>query len=179
MQYTDKLPVLIVRYSGIYDYEGLIVLIVTWLKQRKFWFKESTVKHKVPSPLGAEEERKFEAERKVDGYRKEVINIYFHLWEMINLEVMDKGKKKLLTQARMEIRLSGSVILDYQNKWEKSELHLKIRDFIHAHIYTRKVLDAYCDDLYYRIVKLHNLIKEYLGMQTKSREFEGYLKDNV
>ena len=170
---------LILRYKGIFDYGGLLVLIVDWLKQRRYWFQETTVKHKVPSPFGAEEERRFKAEKKITDYYKETAELKFHLWEINEVEVVKDGKKIKLIKARMEIVFKGGLVLDYQGRWDKSKLHQNVRKFIHEHVLKNKIESFWADELYYRLYKLHSLIKDYLDMQTKSWEYEGYMGDNV
>jgi hypothetical protein len=170
---------LIIRYKGIFDMEGLYRLIVQWLKSRRYWVQESTYKHKVPSPLGAEEEIGFKGNRKVDDYYMYDVIINFHLWNMQEVDVIRDGKKVKLTRARMEVVLTGTMTLDYQGRFEKSPFYKKLRDFYHKYIIKDQLEFLYYDTFYYRLIKLQALVKDYLDMQAKSHEYEGYLGDNV
>ena len=38
------------------------------------------------------------------------LEVSFHLWDMTEIEVVKDGKKKLLTNARLEIKLGGKLI---------------------------------------------------------------------
>lgn len=170
---------LIVRYKGIFDMEGLYRLIVQWLKSRRYWFHETTYKHKIPSPFGVEEEIRFRAERKVDEYHEYDVDIYFHLWNMQEVEVIKDGKKVKLIKARLDITITGTMTLDYQGRFDKSPFYQKLRHFYHAYMIKDKIEFVWYDTFYYRLIKLQALIKDYLDMQAKSHEYEGYMGDNV
>jgi len=174
-----KLNALTLRYKGVYDFDGLMLLIIEWMKTRRFWFAESVIKHKVLGPFGAEHERKFEGEKKVTDYYMEKMQVVFHLWDATTVEVIEKGVKKELTKARMEIVISGSLVLDYQGRWDKTPFHRKVREFFHTYVIKNKMETFWADGLYYRLFKLHALIKDFLDMQAKSHEYEGYMGDNV
>ncbi len=170
---------LIVRYKGIFDMEGLYRVIVQWLKSKRYWFHESTYKHKVPTPHGAEEEIKFAAERKVDEYHLYNINMYFHLWHITEVEVIKDGKKKKLTKGQIEIQIKGELVLDYQGRFDKSPFFQALRGFYHKYLIKDKLENVWYDTLYYRTLKLQALIKDYLDIEAKSHEYEGYMGDNV
>lgn len=170
---------LIIRYKGIFDMEGLYRLIVQWLKSRRYWFHETTYKHKIPSPLGAEEEIGFWAERKIDEYYKYEMRVAFHLWNMQEVEVIRNGKKVKLINARLEIVIGATMTMDYQGRFDKSPFYKNLRDFYHKYIIKDRLEFIYYDTLHYRMAKLQAVIKDYLDMQAKSHEYEGYLGDNV
>jgi hypothetical protein len=168
---------MIVRYKGVLDLEGLYRVIVQWLKSRRFWFHETTYKHKVPSPFGAEEEITFNAERKCTEYYKDEIRIYTHIWDQQEVEVIKEGKKQKLIKAKVEIVISGTLTLDWQGMFDKSKFMQKIRTFMHAHLIHEKIENIWYDELYYRTIKLQAVIKDYIDMQSKSHEYAGYLGD--
>lgn len=169
---------LVMRYKGVLDLEGLYRVIVQWLKARRYWFHETTYKHKVPSPFGAEEEIRFYAERKCTEYYKHDVNIYFHIWDQQNVEIIKDGKKQKLIKAKVEIRIQGTLVLDYQGKFEKTAFMQKLRDFMHRYLIKHQIEDVWADELHYRLVKLQAVIKDYIDMYTKSHEYAGYLGDS-
>jgi len=167
----------LIRYKGVLDLEGLYRVIVQWLKTRRYWFQETTYKHKVPSPFGAEEEIQFKAERKCNEYYLHNITIYFHVYDQQEVEVIKEGKKQKLIKCRVEILLSGTLVCDYQGRFDKTAVLQKLRQFAHDHIIKHQVEDVWYDELYYRIVKLQAMIKDYIDMQSKSHAYENYLGD--
>lgn len=168
---------LVIRYKGIMDLEGLYRVIVQWLKSRGYWFQESTYKHKVPGPFGSEEEIRFIGERKCNEYYMHNIMMYFHIYEQTEVEVIKEGKKQKLIKARLEITMQGTLVCDYQGRYDKSAFLKKLREFAHNHLIKHQVEDIWYDELQYRIIKLQAMMKDYLDMQTKSHAYEGYLGD--
>ncbi|MBW2992009.1 hypothetical protein KY345_02210 [Candidatus Woesearchaeota archaeon] len=172
-----KLPALLVRYKGVLDLEGLYRVIVQWLKARRYWFHETTYKHKVPSPFGAEEEIRFVGERKCTEYYKHQIMIYTHVWGQQEVEVIKEGKKQKLIKCKVEFRIQGTLITDYQGRFERNAFTRKLRDFMHKHLIKERLENIWGDELYYRTLKLQAVIKDYIDMYTKSHEYRGYLGD--
>lgn len=182
MAYPKKIEAakpLIIRYKGLFDYDGLYNLVVRWMKARRYWFSESVYKHKVPSPYGAEQEFKFEGEKKVNDFVNYIMNMHFHLWDMTEVEVVREGEKKTLTNARMEIIFGATVVLDYEKRMEKHKIWSAIVDVYYKYFLKEDIESLYSDTLYYRLYRLHALIKQFLDMEAKGNEYEGYLGDNA
>jgi len=154
-------------------------MMVQYLKANRYWFHEYKYKHKVPSPLGAEQEFFWRGEKKVNEYIQYQIFIDIHLWEMTEVEVMQKGNKKTLTNARMEIKLRGQMDIDYEKRYDESTFLQAIKDFYNKYIAKRELESIFWDTIHYRCQKFLNVIKEYLDMQAKGYEYRGYLGDNV
>ena len=180
MAYPTKLPIEkhIIRYKGLFDFDGLYNLIAQWLKARRYWFQEIKYKHKVPLPTGAEQEITFEGTREVTDFYQHHIVVDFHLWDMTEIEVEVGGQKKNLTSARLEIVLYGTLNIDYEKRFDQSTLWQGVRDFFLKYILKQDIETVWYDELRYRIYKLHNTIKEFLDMQAKGNEYAGYLGDN-
>lgn len=181
MAYPTSLaaPQMIIRYKGLFDYDGLYNIMVQWLKARGFWFHERTYKHKVPSPLGAEQEIEWTAEKKVTDYYKFVYSIKWHLWDMTEVEVVKEGVKKVLTNARLEIKLKGVLEIDWKKRLGGSTFWTFVRDWYHKYIIRKDIETIWGDTMYYRLQRLHKLIKDFLDMEAKGYAYEGYLGDNV
>jgi len=177
MAETIKLDKHIIRYKGLFDFDGLYNLIVQWMKARRYWFHETKYKHKVPMPTGAEQEITFKGTKDITEYISQEIVIDFHLWDMTEVEVEQAGVKKTLTNARIEIVLTGALNMDIESRYEKTKFLLGLRKFLHKYI-LRPDIDAWADELRYRLYKLHEEIKKFLDMQAKGSEYVGYLGDN-
>jgi hypothetical protein len=181
MAYPSSVPTrkFLLRYKGLFDFDGLYNMMVQYLKANRYWFHEYKYKHKVPSPLGAEQELFWRGEKKVNEYIQYQIFIEIHLWEITEVEVMQKGNKKTLTNARMEINLRGQMDIDYEKRYDESTFLQAIKDFYNKYIAKRELESIFWDTIHYRCQKFLNVIKEYLDMQAKGYEYRGYLGDNV
>ena len=169
----------VIRYKGLFDFDGLYNLIAAWMKARGYWFQEKVYKHKVPLPTGAEQEISFTGSKDITEFYRHNMALDFHLWDMTEVEVEVKGVKKTLTSARMEIIITGDLEVDYQGRFEKKKFLQELRNFLMKYIIKEEMEGVYADELRYRLYKLHTAIKEYLDMQAQGSEYAGYLGDNV
>ena len=173
-----KRPAATIRYRGLFDWDGLYLAIAEWFKRYRYFLHEEMYKHKVPSPRGAEQELHWYADVEVNEYYKYRITVDFHLWDMTEVEVIRDGKKKLLTNARLQIKLVGILYVDWQHKFEKNRFTLALRNFYNTCIIRRTLESIHADIVYYRMWDLHAYIKKYLDMQTAWHEYAGYLGEN-
>ncbi len=171
------IPKQTIRYKGLFDFDGLYNVIVQWMKARRYWFHETIYKHKVPSPAGAEQEITFKGDKKITEFYKYEVTVKFHLWDMTEVEVEIDGVKKTLTSARLEISLNGKMLIDFEGRYGKTNFLVELRDFMLKYILRRDIENIYEDQLYYRVIKLQGVIKDYLDMQTKGNEYAKYLGD--
>lgn len=177
MSETYKLPPLIIRYTGLFDFNELYNLIVAWMKARRYWFEEVSYKHKVPSPLGAEQEIDFNGNKKVTEFYMQDISLNIHLWDMTEVEVVQKGITKKLTNARAQIVFNGVVTIDYENRWQDSWFTKFLFDLYYKYIAKKEIETLYVDQLYYRIYHLQSELKEFFDMQAKGHQYANYLGD--
>ncbi|MEE9525209.1 MAG: hypothetical protein V3V78_01210 [Candidatus Woesearchaeota archaeon] len=177
MTYPTKIQVEknMIRYKGLFDFDGLYNLIVQWMKSRKYWFHEQKYKHKVPLPTGAEQEITFIGTKNVTEFYSNEMKVDFHLWDMTEVEIEKNGVKKTLTNARMTITLSATLLIDPEKRFEKTAFWQSIRDFFLKYIMRQNVETIWADELRYRVYKLHAVIKEFLDMQTKGNIYKGYM----
>ncbi len=176
--YDVGAPPILIRYRGLFDFEGLYQAMADWFKRYRYILHEETYKHKVPSPLGAEQEIHWYAEIDVTEYIRFRIDVDFHLWDMTEIEVVRNGKKKILTSARLEIRIRGKLITDWQGKFEKNRFTRALRHLYNEYMLRREIESYWGDMLIYRMFNLQAYIKKYLDMQAQHSAYEGYLGEN-
>ena len=162
----------IIKFNGIFDFNGLMQAMRNWIVDQGYEFHETSVKHKVPSPVGAEQEFVWWGWRKVNSYVKYHIDIFFHLWELHDVEVVREGKKEKLQSARMQIEMSGRCELDWSNRFAGSKFLQALADFYNNYVIRKNIDLVFTDQLYYRIYKLQQLVKEYLEFETKTSAYE-------
>ncbi|MFH1054101.1 MAG: hypothetical protein V1740_06805 [Candidatus Woesearchaeota archaeon] len=160
------LPIARIKYRGLFDYKELTNNMRRWFIDSNYEFNEGTYKHKVPSPAGYEQELKWKAERKVTGYVLYRIKVYFHIWDIKEVDVVKDSKKKKMWDARVLIEMDGEVELDWNNYFEKGKFLEGIREWINKYLLFTKIQGGWTDELYYHIYKLHLVTKQSLGMST-------------
>ena len=182
--FTGKLPkkaklpnVITLRYEGLFDLDGLYAAIVDWCKNYGYRWHEKTYKHKVPSPKGAEQEFLWVMDKDVTDFVNYNISIEAHIWDMLEVEVDVGGKKKILSNARIEITMTGTVTIDWQSKFKGSEIKILAYN-IYTNVMRREFEVTYYDTLWYRMYNLQAVMKKYFDMQSKYHAYKGYLGEN-
>jgi len=173
---TIKIERSIIRYNGLFDFDGMYVAITDWAKQYGFMWHEVDYKHKVPGPEGAEQEWVWAMYKTVNDFVKYKYQMKVHMWDMQEVEVEIDGKKKTLTKGRIYFWIDGEMDYDWQGKFKGS----RFKDWMGK--FYRKVKDAeisgYADTVKYRGLQLNALIKKYFDMQAKDNAYEQYLNEN-
>lgn len=162
-----------IKYRGIFDCEGLFRKIYDWLLHQDYEVYEKKYKHKVPDPRGAEDEITLSGWRRVNGYVKFKLDVDFHLWDMKYVDVIRNGIKKKLVQARIKILLHPTVELDYSNRFSGNKFLVGLQDFYNKYIIRGDIQNVWEDELWYRTLKLHRVIKDFLDMETRTNASEG------
>src|SRR3989338_813451 len=85
-----------IKYVGTFDLEALYKLMIRWFEEREFEIWEQYYKAKFP-----ELEIRWEATKKVDGFRMDKINIHIHFFDMKEVEVEKDGVKKRSEERRV------------------------------------------------------------------------------
>ncbi len=160
------MPVFGLKYRGVFDMDGLYRAMVAWMEGQKYEFHEQYYKHKVPSPLGAEQEMGWFGKRKVNPYVRFWIYIHFHIWDMKDVEVVRDGKKKKMLSGRMQMEMDGYVELDWQNMFSGNKFLVHLQDWMNKYVLFKKITGGWEDELYYRIHKLYYVVKDFLNMES-------------
>lgn len=155
---------LYLRFTGVFDFEGLYRMMHAWLINKRFLFHEDRYKDKVYTPFGNELEIEWRAEKKVTEYVKEFIVIKFHLWDFAEVEIVKEGKKVKMTKSRMEIKFDAQLQLDYTEKFQNSGVFAqKLGEFYQNKVIYWDWRIKYADVLTYSMYDLHAKVKKYLN----------------
>ena len=171
-----KTPRAIIRYSGLFDFDGVYAAIIDWAKNYGYMWHEIDYKHKVPSPSGAEQEWKWRLMKDVNDYINYDILFTIHSYDLVDVEVDVDGRKKTLTKGRLYIWIDGKVTWDWQKKFGENKFTKWLGEF-----YAKRMnpeISEYVDGLYYRILNMQMMIKKYFQMQTTKHPYKGYLKED-
>ena len=156
----------LIRYRGIFDFDGLFKFIVQWIKNKDFDFYETRVMDKPPYKI-----HKLMGRKKINFMVMFVIHTELWLWEAKPVQVIKNGKTKTLTEARMKIMISGDIIWDYDGDFEKSEGLKKMENFLNNKILYHENLLKYVDYFDYYLHDYMTEIKNYLEMETASNAY--------
>ncbi|MDD5331647.1 MAG: hypothetical protein PHE43_02400 [Candidatus Nanoarchaeia archaeon] len=148
-----------IRKEGIMDLSKMYGDVRSWFSKMKYIYneKDNTTKSK---DKGEEISIKFEAYREVDGYVKNFINISFLITHVSKV----KYEGKNLEKCKMEILITAYALLDYKNKWKKSESSEKLHNFYKKYIIKRRIQSYYEGGIYMELMDLKNLIQDDIGL---------------
>jgi hypothetical protein len=161
-----------IKYSGIFHFDGLMKTVRNWIVNQGYEFHEKGLKHKIPSPKGAEQEFEWWGWRKVNSYIKFHVDVWLKFNHLHDVEVVRDGKKEKLQSSTFQIEISGRCELDWSNRFGGSRFLQALADFYDKYITNKDVDTVYTDQLYYRLYKLQQVIKQYLNMETRDSAFE-------
>ncbi len=175
---SEKLHLVELRFNGLFDLDGLYAAVVDWSKNYGYRWHEYTYKHKVPSPKGAEQELMWLITKNVTEYISHKVTIITHIWDMTEVTVDVGGKPRVLTNARMYIKMTPELTYDWQKRFDKGGKFGKKLGEWYAKIKSKEIESIYIDTLYYRVWNLHAVMKKYFDMQTKKYAYKGYLGES-
>lgn len=154
-----------IQFIGVFDYDELYRKMQAWYKEREYEFREKAYKQK---PGASEIELEWEGYRNETSYVRFWVNIYVHIYDLQDVEIIHEGVKKKMNKARMQMEISGRIELDWQKEFDQTKYLRRLRDFFHTFVFSEtKDLGMYWDKLYYHIYGFHTAIKNYLDLQTK------------
>ncbi len=154
-----------IQYIGTFNFDELYKKMQAWYAEKEYKFHEKAYKQK---PGASDIELEWEGYRNETSYVRFWVNIYVHIFDLQDVEIIQEGVKKKMNKARMQIEVWGRIQLDWQEEFAKTRFFRRLRDFFHTFVFSEtKDLGLYWDKLYYHIYGLHTSIKDYLDLQTK------------
>jgi len=172
------IPPITIRYKGVFDLDGLYAAVTSWAKNYEYQWHEVDYKHKVPVPAGAEQEMKWVLDKKVTDYISYNIGMSVHIWDLKEIYVEENGRKKRLSNARIQIMIKASLTPDWQGVFGKSKFAQKLGGWYESIFIKKDIESRYWDPLYYRVWNLHSVIKKYLDIQGQKHAYKGYLGED-
>ena len=163
MKEFDIVPTLKIKRKGVFDLEGLYLMVRGWLDINGLFnnLKETEYTERT-MPFGKELEVNWDTYYDVSSYVKFKIKISFMAVGLSKVEIQKGHKKIPRDKGSIEVKLEGKVIYDPDDKYKKNIF--TFRFILPYEIKMKKRLDAYKLELYKRIYALHKEIKLYLDM---------------
>lgn len=154
---------LVIKYKGVYDFEGFYRLIRKWFKERNYDFSEPLYKDKTGGALGNEIELKLYGEKKVTEFVKYHIKLETWKIEMKEFDAKIDGETKKVTDGRMFVKITEvAVEFDWQNKF-KSGWQDKLLNFMIGKVLRRYYEIKFMGPLEGEAYDLHEKLKKHLG----------------
>ena len=145
-------------------------MVVNHIKGDNYYFEETRYKDKTQSAAGNEIQVEMRGWKKINEWIKYWIYVNFHLWDSSEVEVEQNGVKKKLWRGRILVSLKADVEYD----WMKKFTGTKFNEFlgkVYLSLNKKSLESVYGDGLYYDAMKLHQKIKEVLGLTAESTTY--------
>ncbi len=151
-----------VEHSGLFDFSGLYSYVHAWLKEENFGINEDKYSEKV-SGNKRDLLIEWKATKKLSDYFKLEIAVKFEISEMTEVEAEIDGEKKKMNKGKASIELKGTVIKDYDGKWETSAFSKFMRDVYNKYVIPSRVYEIN-NMVEGNVRKLKDQIKAYLEL---------------
>ncbi len=153
---------LVLRYQGLFDFEGLYERIVHFFESRYYDYVEKRWKEKDFSPLGRERVIKMAPEKNITEYLKYEYAIQWNNMDLHTVEVVRNGKTVELTWARFELTVEAFIDIDWQKMGKSNP---KTAKFFNEKVIKREITEVYAADLILEEQRFVDDVKEFLHME--------------
>ena len=161
--YTDLVQF---RYEGLCDFNGMYAALVDYCKHHGYIWQEVGYKHKVPGPKGAEQEYRWKINKDVNEIVQYHVTIEAHVWDMKDVVVEVDGTKQNFTNLRLEIVFKPHIQFDHNKYFNAQKGILGMLSKLYWRSMSWQYLITYHDDLYYGVLNLQNILKQYCDMKS-------------
>lgn len=167
--FEEKTWPAIVRFDGVFDWDGLYKAIVQYLRRQNYWFYERLYKSKPWSPIGTELVLRWTAERKLDEYYKYNLEFEWHLMDFHKVDVIRDGAKITLTKAYFWVEIRGVLVSDWQEFEGAKDAGAVTKffgKFFRKHVADREWLYDYLYPLYDEVMDVQKFIQDYVHFES-------------
>ena len=166
MPEKDKIYETKVKRSGIFDFKDLYQFVYKWLLEEEY---NLTEKKYIESVKGDSKDIEiiWEAFRKVSDYFKFQLRLSWRILGLTDIEAEKDGKKIKTNKGSFEIKISGILVKDYQNTWEKTPSMKFLRGIYDKYIIKSRI-ESYEGKLIEEINDLSEEIKAFLTIEGKT-----------
>jgi hypothetical protein len=153
------------KQTGHWKYTELYDMLFDWFKDEGYKLTEDLYNEKLKGN-GKEIIIRWTAERKITDYFKYQIKIDWHILGMQDVEVEIDEKKVKTNKGEVELVFRGTIIKDYEKRWEDNPLLKFMRSVYEKHV-IRKTVKEYEDDLEEETKILISDTKEFLRIPAR------------
>lgn len=155
-----------IKYDGIMDFPATYKFGYDWLSQEKdFNMSETAYKEKIKGDA-KELEIEWKGFAKATDYFKFEIKVEIKVLGMSDVEIVQDGVKRKMNKGSVEIKIKGTLVRDYDGKFEKSSTQKFLRS-----IYEKWVIPSRVDEYEGKLIgicdEFLSQIKSFLDLSGK------------
>jgi hypothetical protein len=125
-------------HSGVFDFSAFYSFAHGWLKNELYGVVEEKYTEKV-SGKGRDIYIEWKATKMISDYFKIEHSIKMDIKELVDVEVEIDGKKKKMNKGSISIEVKGSLIKDWESKWDTTPNFRFLREVYNKYIIRQRV----------------------------------------
>lgn len=155
------------EHSGLFDFKGFYSFAHAWLEEEGYDTEEEKYNEKVS---GNSRDIYFEwkSTKESSDYFKREIKFKFDIKELTDVEVEIDGKKKKMSKGKIKIEIKGTIISDYDSKWDATPTYRFLRDTYNKFIVPNRV-NSVKDMIKADVITLKEEFKAYLELSGRRK----------
>lgn len=152
-----------VVHSGIFDFKDFYNFLYEWFRSLDYVVLEEKYSEKI-KPAGKEVEVLWLCLKKINDYFRFRVKVRIFITRMVEVEITEEGVKISKNKGEIEVKFSGSLESDYENKWEESPIMKFFRGLYDKYIIKSKI-EAYEDKLAEEVDETSEQTKAFLALE--------------
>src|SRR3989344_4375091 len=166
MAEKDKVLTEKIKRVGIFNYKDTYQFVYNWLNEEGYGVEEKKYVEEIQGDA-----KKIEiiwtAGKKVSDYFKNELKLSWSILGMKNVEVEKDGKRIKMNDGSFEIKISGTLVKDYQSTWKKNPTSKFLRGVYDKFIIEGRI-EQYQDKVAGNVHDLINDLKSFLTIEAKA-----------
>ncbi len=155
-----------IKYKGIFSFKELYLFCYDWItEETDLKIEEKKYSEKITED-SKEIKIKWEGIKKLTDYFKFLAKVEFHIIGLTEVEIQNGGAKLKTNKGLVEIKIKGTLIKDYEGKFEKTATKKFLRS-----IYEKWVIPARVEEFEDKIIEkcdeFLNQTKAFLDLEGK------------
>jgi hypothetical protein len=167
MSEKDKICEGKVKHDGIFDYKDVYRFLYTWLTDFEYIMEERNYTEKI-KPEGKEVEIHWIGKRKISDYFRFILKIDWLILGMTNVEIMKDNIKVKANKGVLEIKVTGFLEKDWENRWENTA-YMRFLRGIYDKFIIRGRIETYEDKLAEEMDEFVSQMKAFLALEGLKR----------
>ncbi|MEM4625463.1 MAG: hypothetical protein QXJ28_01720 [Candidatus Pacearchaeota archaeon] len=121
MAEKDKVSEQKVKWSGLFNFKELYQFVYRWLSEEGYWTEEKKYVEEITGD-SKKIEISWESTKKVSDYFKFEHKLAWRIVGMKSVEVERDGKKEKMNTGSFEIKITSTLVKDWESTWEKNPM---------------------------------------------------------
>jgi len=154
-----------ISYDGVFDFKDAYSFLYTLFSDWGYGIAEKSYSEKNKGE-SKDIDVSWEGSRKFDDYFKANVKIDWKVQGLKAAEVMKDGKKEKVQMGKIEVKITGILVKDYEDKWTGTPM-LKFMRGIYDKFVNESIADEYEDKLKEEVEESVNQVKAFLVLEAK------------